>query len=141
MANEATVLLGEASPEEYITYYTVADGTAIAKGSLMVLASTATRTATVHTGVTAENMPLGFAVSQKEANDGQVKMGVQRRGIVSAIAGATIDEGDLVQLYTGTANRIGPITTISHAADLKRIMGIALSAGAAGASITVRLMM
>ncbi len=90
MASEANVRVEKSDD---VRWYTVADGTAIAKGSLLVMSSDP-RTAVKHSA--AGEYPLGFAVNEKEANDGQVKMGVQRAGVVDAVAKGAIILGYMV---------------------------------------------
>jgi len=105
MANEATVLV-EGTAKSIVREFTVADGTAIPKGTLMVY-DTATRTAVAH-GVSAVNKterPLGFATTEKEANDGKTTIGLQRTGVVDAWNDGGVATGDLVGLGT-TANRV-----------------------------------
>lgn len=137
MANEAIVMQGEASPN-WITYYTVADATAITKGTIMRLSTAATRTAIAHDG-TKGYLPVGLAVSEKEANDGQTEMGVQRKGLAYLTAKGTIDEGDV--LFCGiTANQVEPAAALATSIlDPRLVIGVALQAATAGNRFLARI--
>jgi len=106
MANEATIttLLGKyGNPVEY----TVADGTAIPKGSLMVMDSSPQ---TAKISAAAGDFFVGIANSEKKANDGKTKMAVITKCIAeittkgggSAVLGAPvhIDGVNLVDVAT-----------------------------------------
>lgn len=134
MANEAVTKLE--GPYK-IKYYTVGDGTAIAKGTLLVVDGSAARTATLHSA--AAQIPVGFAVSQKEANDGQTEMGVQKTGDAEVVVGATVDEGDLL-VPDSTANRLVALPSDSFSVyNIKRICAIALQAATVGLKARVTL--
>ena len=76
MANEAIIveLLGNKGDP---IRYTVADGTAIPKGSLMILVSP--KTAQIHAVV--DTPAIGIAAEEKVASDGQVSIAVYTNGI------------------------------------------------------------
>ncbi len=136
MSNEALVMQGESRPD-WITYYTVADATAIAKGTILRLVTTATRTAIAHAA--AGEIPVGLAVSEKEANDGQTEMGVQRSGLAYLTAGGTIDEGDLL-ILDGTANRVIAVGAGSISwQQIRNVCGFALEATTVGNRFLARL--
>lgn len=64
--------------------YTVADGTGIAKGTLLQL--TDPRTASAHSG--ADQPIVGVAAAEKVASDGQTRLAVYTRGIFDITAAA-----------------------------------------------------
>ena len=103
MANEARVF-AEGPDFCKVRQFTVADGTAIAKGALLVFTG-ATRTAVVHTAAV-KKAALGFAVQSKTASDGVTEIGVQRTGVVDAYADGYISTGDIVLAGQTTANRV-----------------------------------
>lgn len=133
MANEAQP---DVEAEGSFKYYTVADGTAIAKGSLMVVSVSADRTISKHSAV--DEYFAGVATHEKEANDGRVKMTVQRRGYAKLTAGGNVTQGDMLVL-DGTANKV--ITAggnISHIG-LLRIVGVALEDSTDGVKFLAKL--
>lgn len=135
MANEAYI---KQEHDDQYRYWTVADGTAIEKGTLMVIDESATRTAKKHSGAVSD-YPVGFAVQEKEANDGQTKIAVQAMGVVDAVADGTIDEGDLCDPGE-TANKVQAAATddlsLLH---LRKLMGFALEAASDGDRFKLRL--
>ena len=105
MANEARVF-AEGVENVIVRQVTVADATAIAKGSLLVFVG-ASRTAIIHTvagGPTAR--PAGFATSSKEANDGITEIGVQRTGVVDAYTDGVTTSGELIKVGETTINSV-----------------------------------
>jgi hypothetical protein len=74
-----------------VHYYTVADATAIAKGTMLV-ASSDPRVAIAHSA--ANQTFLGFAVEDKVANDGQTKIGVRRQGVWDIESNGTMAVGN-----------------------------------------------
>lgn len=125
MANEAKVFAED--PDNCKVYqFTVADGTAIAKGTLMMDNGT-TRTATAHVAA-AVAAPLGFATSSKEANDGRTQIGLQRTGVVKVVAEGAIRTGELLIPGESTANRVrtAPTGILSVYNGAQRILGRAL---------------
>lgn len=83
MANEAVIieLLGDMGDP---ISYTVADGTGIAKGALLII--TDPRTAVAHTG--ADQPIAGIAAAEKVASDGQTRLAVYTNGIFDITAAA-----------------------------------------------------
>lgn len=133
MANEADVLNRDGD----IHYFTVADGNALNKGTLMIL-SADPRTAAAHSAD--GQIPLGFSVEEKVANDGQIKLGVRTRGIVDAVCDGNVTLGDLL-IPGAVANRLrsAPAASLSNAG-LRSIAGRALETGSDGEKIAVLLM-
>ena len=138
MANEARVF-AEGASDSKVRQFTVADGTAIAKGALLVYGS-ASRTAIVHTA-SGVHRPLGFAVEEKEASDGKTEMGVQRTGVVEAIADGVVTTGDAVYASAVTANRVQASnpTSFSLYQDQNRLLGRALANAADAARVKIAL--
>lgn len=101
MANEARVFAeGPGNSKAY--QFTVADGTAIAKGTLLV-ANATTRTGVAHSGI--GQKPLGYTTESKEANDGFTEIGCQVNGVVVAYVDGSVATGDVV-VCGSTANRV-----------------------------------
>lgn len=117
---------------------TVADATAITKGTVMVFEG-GTRTVIAHTGVTQRF--AGIAVREKEASDGIVSIAIQTGGVARFRAGGEIHAGDYVVLDS-TANRVRRISTVLGLSyqELNALVGVALqNAAAAGDQIDVSL--
>ena len=106
MANEARVF-AEGVDNVVVRQITVADATALAKGTMLVYGA-ATRTGIAHS--IQYQRPLGFTTSSKEASDGFTEIGVQRTGVVVATVDAATNTGDLMGLGA-TANELRPINT------------------------------
>jgi len=126
MADEATLYIqtGPAIP------FTVADGTAITKGSLLQLNDEFTAIAP-----TAEKgMVAGIAATDKIASDGKTKLGIFRDGIFVMTGSGNITAGDPVGI--GGNNRVismkGDIT-----ASGSTVLGIALSTSTDGQTMYV----
>lgn len=128
MANEATIttLLGNAgNPVEF----TIADGTAIPKGTLMKLGSSPqTAAAATANG----NHFVGIASCEKKANDGVVKMAVITNCIAEITATASTGAmvlGESVRI--NGANTVAPADddTIEHKFE---VVGMALETVSAG---------
>jgi hypothetical protein len=134
MANEATIVNGDND----IHYFNILNQ-AIPKGTWMVL-SADPRLATLHSS--ASQVPLGVAVEEVKAGDGQDKVAVRMRGIVDAVAVAAITLGDLVEL-SATANKVQRITasaaTLSDA-DLMAILGRCLETASTDEKVNILLM-
>lgn len=132
MADEAFVT----NHDSDIHYVTVADATGIPKGTLLVV-SADPRTAIAHSAL--NQIPLGFTVSEKVANDGETRIGVRGRGIMEIVADGTITIGELVTVAS-VANRIIalPSVTISNGL-LARVMGVALETASQNEQIPVLL--
>jgi hypothetical protein len=99
MANEATWIERHGYPPGNPVSYTVANGTAISAGTLLVLSSDP-RTASASSGI--NQVFLGVVNSDKEANDGSTRIGADTAGIfdMTVVAGtADLPQiGDLVEL-------------------------------------------
>ena len=95
--------------------FTVADGTAISKGSLMFLSGTRTAInlgpATGGVDGLGNNAFVGILESDKEANDGQTEMGCIQEGIfdVSCALGNPPGEGQMVSVSGADTVRLMPI--------------------------------
>lgn len=100
MANEATPGIERyGSPIGHALQFTVADGTAISKGTLLVLSSDP-RTVTASSGI--NQVFMGVANADKAASDGATRIGADIIGIfdMTVVAGtADLPQiGDLVEL-------------------------------------------
>ncbi len=116
MANEATIttLLGNmGNPVEY----TVADGTAIPKGSLMVMDSTPQ---VAKISAAAGDFFLGISNSEKKANDGKTKLAVITKCIAeittkaggSAVLGAPVHIDGINLVTVATADTVAGQTLV-----------------------------
>ena len=137
MANEARVF-AEGTSTSLVRYFTVANGTALSKGWLMIAPTGGTRTAIPH-ATSADVGSLGFTVQSKDANDGVVSIGLQRGGVVVAIADSVVQTGDVVMAGT-TANRLKRITgaALSYQG-MQSVVGRALEDAAVGGAFKVAL--
>jgi hypothetical protein len=93
MANEAVLVERWSHPSDF----TVADGTAIAKGALLQL--TDPRTALAPTGV---NMVAGIAAREKVASDGRTNLAVYQDGLFRVYLSGGGAVGQDVGLTNGT---------------------------------------
>ena len=133
MANEAVIieLLGNAGDP---VRYTVADGNAIPKGTLMYLSGD--RTMSIHSGD--GQIFVGIAASEKVANDGATTLAVYTNGIFDLTDdGNTLTLGDEVKL-SGTANKIATADD-AGAQGQKEVLGIALEAASASEVVAVKV--
>jgi hypothetical protein len=104
MANESRPLAGSVD-KTIVRTVTVAAGTAIPLGTLLVFPGTTSNVAVAHAAA-ANQRPAGFSVSSKSATDGFTTMGVQRTGEIICYADGTIITGDIVRISRTTANRV-----------------------------------
>lgn len=102
MANEARVF-AEGVEQVIVRQFTVADGTAIPKGSLLV--ASGNRTGLIHTAVD-DHKPLGFTTMSKTASDGITELGCQRTGVVVAVCDGAMSTGDIALASLTTINRL-----------------------------------
>src|SRR3990167_2640444 len=135
MASEAQ-FLNRSLEELDVRQVTVADGTQISKGSLLVLSSDP-NTATKHSAES--QVPLGITTTEKVANDGATVVGVLVRGDVDMVAEVAITLGHLV-IPGATANQVIGITSESISnSTLRFILGQCLETASAGARVRIRL--
>ena len=124
MADEATISTEGSGEKAVSRQFTVAAGTAITKGTVMVISGD--RTAIAHNGTIGGYYPAGVAVEDKTATDNRVTMGCMRTGVCGFIADGTITTGDLVEVG-GSANRVKTMTTATISSGSSRnILGRAL---------------
>jgi len=101
MANEASIieLLGNGGD---VVRYTVADGTAISAGSLMVVSEPRT-IAKSSNPVTSTEFFVGVAAADKEASDGSTTLGVYTKGIFDmyCFSAGAVTAGTLVVISGG----------------------------------------
>lgn len=128
MANEAVIieLLGNAGDP---VKFTVADGVAIPKNSLMVISDP--RTASISSG---DNQPFaGIAASEKVANDGSTSLACYTHGIFDLTdSGAGITAGERVSIKA-----TNQIAKVAAADQLFSDVGIALETASGGEVIAV----
>ena len=134
MANEAVIieLLGNKGDP---VSYTVADGGAIAKGTLMYLSADPR---TIAASSADGQIFVGIATHEKVASDGQTQMSVYTNGIFDLVdSGAGMTLGDVCKLnganLVATADEAG-------AQGFKEQVGIVLETTAAGERVAVRVL-
>lgn len=104
MADEARVF-AEGPENCIVRQFTVANATAIPKGTMLV--SSGDRTGIAHS--TANQRPLGYTTMSKTASDGRTTMGCQRTGVVAAVSDGSWTTGDIL-ILSATANRLRALT-------------------------------
>lgn len=126
MANEAQII--ELVEGGVPLRMTVANATAIAKGTLLKVVDPRTAQAT------SENNDafIGVAASEKVANDGSTSLDVYTKGIFIMRASSTTAEGDVLKI--SGANTVLKAGTVNF---YKRIVGTALSACSGAGDIIV----
>ena len=133
MANEAVItdLLGNNGDQ---VTFTVAAGTAIAKGAIMKM--TDPRTAIINSG--AGDVLCGLAAFEKTATDGKTTMSIITNCIAkfTVVAGGTTTLGSSVRV-SATANQIDAITSLDH--ETGKSLGKALETGGASETVLVRV--
>lgn len=129
MANEAICY---ETPTKFARY-TVADGTAITKGTLMKLTSPNTAIATSAAG----DCFAGIAMEDKVANDGKVEITCALNGVWGLLSTASaITVG--YQVRVGGANQVAQYTTLDD--EKGQVVGRSLETiGASATVIKVRL--
>lgn len=131
MANEATMIQ---RLQDRLSECTVADGVAIAKGTILKLSDPNTGAASSADG----DIFVGIAATGKEANDGQTRMSIWTKGIFDL-------KCDAVGVTAGSKLKIGGANLVSTAdvttaADFNEHFAVALQTGAASEVIEVRLL-
>jgi len=136
MANEAVIieLLGNGGDP---IRYTVADGTGIAKGTIMKFSSDPR---TIAAATADGDLIAGIAASEKVASDGSTSLAVYTNGIfditcTASTGSAILGEGVKI---TG-ANTVAPADddAIEHA---REVVGYSLETGSAGETVAVRVL-
>jgi len=132
MANEASII--ELFNGGRVISYTVAAGTAIAKGTLMVLGSDP-RTAVASSGQ--GQIFVGVAASAKTATDGATTIGVYTDGIFDMTdSGSGMTLGDIAKL--GGANTLATADE-AGAIGAQEVVGTVLETAAASEVVAVRV--
>jgi hypothetical protein len=128
MANEATLQFetGVAIP------FTVADGTAVPKGTLLKITDPMTAIITSAAG----DALAGIAGEAKIASDGNTKLAVYMEGIFRMTAGGSIAVGDSVMSETGGTNEV---LTATSAKEGREILGTSLEAAGDGETFLVHV--
>lgn len=112
---------------------TCAEGTGIAKGSIVKLSDPMTCAITAGDG----DVIAGVAAEEKIASDGKTKVAVYRGGIFKAVAGTagvTVGRSCDTDTATSAANKLAVC-----AANAENVFGIALETAAAGETFYVEL--
>lgn len=128
MANEAVCII---APTRFHNY-TIADGTAIVKGTVLAMSDPNTAAAS-----SADNdVFAGIAMEEKTANDGKVTMAAALDGVWALVAtAAAITVGN--QVTIGGANTVKIYTTLDD--EKGYVVGRALETTSGSESIMVRL--
>lgn len=136
MANEAVIieLLGKAGDP---INYTVADGNAIPKGTVLELEDE--RTAKVASG--AGCVIAGIAASEKVASDGSTTLAVYTNGIfdLKCAAGGTATLGSFVRAAAATDNTITAATTLDN--ETGKAIGKSLATGVNNEVVAIRVLL
>lgn len=127
MATEAVLKwkMGTAIP------FTVADGVAIAKGTLLKMTDDMTAIAASGAG----DMIAGIAAADKIASDGRTKLAVYIDGIFNMRADGTIATGNAV-MSDGVANKVIIATSAKDGAE---ILGYALADATVGQDLLIKI--
>ena len=123
--------------DDDIRYVTVADGTAITKGTLIVLSSDP-NTGIAHSGI--NQVPLGILVEDKVASDGQTLVGIRVRGDYDMVADGAIVLGELLEPGAAVNDVITLRTTISSGS-LRLVLGRCLETASDNEVVRVRLLL
>ena len=137
MANEARVF-AEGPENCIVRSFTVADATAIPKGTLLV--DFATRSGVAHTAAVKKAV-LGYTTMSKEASDGRTQIGCQRTGVIEAIADGYVSTGDIVVAGQATANCVQSVGNdfLSVYNFNFQVLGRALTSAASASVVKVAL--
>ena len=130
MADECTLNVRTNNPIDF----TVADGTAIAKGSVLKMTNGRVAILADCDG----DICAGIAARDKIASDGRTQLAVFRRGIftgTAGVAGVTVGEAIQTDVSTSSANRL-----VDADVNSEQIVGIALATAASGATFEYELM-
>jgi len=132
MANEAIMVQ---QLQDRLTQVTVADGTGIEKGTLMVWGSDPN---TAVASSTDGEFFCGIAAEEKVANDGQTELAVWTQGVfaIKITAGGTSVLGGTVKIAGANLVTVADSDTVSTA---REVVGISLETGANGELVQVRL--
>jgi hypothetical protein len=130
MAQEATLVFETEAPIPF----TVADATAITKGTLLKM--TDPMTAIVTSGT--NDVIAGIASTDKIASDGVTKLGVYRRGVFKMTGSGSITVGDPVASVSGYPNHVASILNYLLVSGSK-IVGTALETSTTGETLLVEL--
>lgn len=134
MANEAVLLRQYSVPVSF----TVADGTGIEKGTLLVLSDPNTAAASASDAAAAT--VAGIAATEKVANSGITKLAVHRDGEFKVYLSGTCTVGDPLAYLSGStyANYVNSVVNTVLLSGTK-IIGEALETGTAGEQIRMIL--
>lgn len=128
MADEAVLIYETSLPIPF----TVANGAAIEKGTVLKLSDPMTVAA-----ATADNdIFAGIAAEEKIASDGKTKIAVYTSGIFKMVCSSTASTVGLHQVIKGT-NTIGDATTLDD--EKGYVIGKALETGASTETILVKV--
>lgn len=133
MANEAVLV--ERQPNTWPTAFTVADGTAITKGTILKM--TDPRTASIGT-----NGPVavaGIAARDKVANDGRTQLGVWTTGIFDVYLSGSCAIGDPLMISALATTYPNYVEAAGITASGAFTIGYAMETGTNGEVIQMRL--
>jgi len=127
MANEHVLIFETHVPIPF----TVANATAVPKGTLMKMTDPMTAIASAG----ADDIVAGVAKSEKIASDGKTKHGIYRGGIFKAVASGSVGVGDAVV----TAVPAGTNLLATAGTNAENIVGMSLEAASAGETFLYEL--
>lgn len=114
--------------------FTVADGNAIPKGTLMFLDSSARHASmAITSGPTV--IPLGILAHDKVANDGNTSVGIWTHGIFSVVASTAITVGQKVKI--GGINSVSPMNEPADIGSYALMFGVTYTTAAAAARANI----
>lgn len=133
MANEATFVQG--NWEKNLHEVTVADGTGLEKGTVMVYSSDP-NTCTASSGD--GDLFAGILAQEKVASDGQTRVGLVNDGTVSLVVatGGSATLGKPVKISGANTITVADSTAFDDSAEL---VGMSLETGSSGERINVKL--
>jgi len=128
MASEATLIFELEPPIPF----TVADGTAISKGAVLLMSDPMTAA----TSTASDDIIAGIAAEEKVASDGRTKLAVYMRGIFKMEANGTITVGQMVK--SDATNATNTVIAVAQAAGaIENVLGRALETAADGETFLV----
>jgi len=136
MANEAVIIELLGNKGDPINY-TVADGNAIPKGTILELVDERTAKVASAAGV----VIAGIAAAEKVASDGSTTLAVYTNGIfdLTCAAGGTATLGSFVRAAAATNNTITVATTLDN--ETGKAIGKSLATGINNEVIAVRVLL
>src|SRR3990167_2107227 len=119
MANEATLFFQTAPPINF----TVANATAITKGSVLRLTDEFTASAATED----YDLIAGIAATDKIASDGVTKLALYRQGVFVMTLSGSGNVGDAVGVFGDGSNKVGVLDVTGQTLSGSRVLGTLFS--------------